>query len=149
MQRPSGGPKLAFEPDQGGHMKTIVLAYNDTDGSNAALERAAELAGFYGAKLVITSVIPVLVGAERVPKTGLELRKAEEKLAGLGLTTELVEAIGEIGEAIVEVAESRGADLIVIGTRELSQVERMLGHSVSETVQRRARCDVLIVHPRR
>jgi nucleotide-binding universal stress UspA family protein len=140
---------LAFESDQGGHMKTIVLAYNDTDGSNAALERASELAGFYGAKLVITSVIPVLVGAEKVPETGLELRKAEEKLAGLGLKTELVEAIGEIGEAIVEVAESRGADLIVIGTRELSQVERMLGHSVSESVQRRARCDVLIVHPSR
>lgn len=130
-------------------MKTIVLAYNDTDGSNAALERASELARFYEAKLVITSVIPVLVGAEKVPETGLELRKAEEKLAGLGLRTELVEAIGEIGEAIVEVAESRGADLIVIGTRELSQVERMLGHSVSESVQRRARCDVLIVHPRR
>jgi nucleotide-binding universal stress UspA family protein len=140
---------LAFESDQGGHMKTIVLAYNDTDGSNAALERASELARFYEAKLVITSVIPVLVGAEKVPETGLELRKAEEKIAGLGLKTELVEAIGEIGEAIVEVAESRGAELIVIGTRELSQVERMLGHSVSESVQRRARCDVLIVHPRR
>jgi nucleotide-binding universal stress UspA family protein len=130
-------------------MKTIVLAYNDTDGSNAALDRAAELARFYGAKLVITSVQPVLVGAERVPEPGPELRKAETKLEGLGLKTELVEAIGEIGEAIVEVAESRGADLIVIGTRELSQVERMLGHSVSESVQRRARCDVLIVHPQR
>jgi nucleotide-binding universal stress UspA family protein len=149
MPRPAGTSKLAFESDEGGQVKTIVLAYNDTDGSNAALERASELARFYEAKLVITSVIPVLVGAEKVPETGLELRKAEEKIAGLGLKTELVEAIGEIGEAIVEVAESRGAELIVIGTRELSQVERMLGHSVSESVQRRARCDVLIVHPRR
>lgn len=130
-------------------MKTIVLAYNDTDGSNAALDRAAELARFYGAKLVVTSVVPVLIGAERVPETGPELRKAQAKLESLGLKAELVEAIGDIGEAIVEVAESRGADLIVIGTRELSQVERMLGHSVSESVQRRARCDVLIVHPRR
>ncbi len=31
-------------------------------------------------------------------------------------------------------------------TRELSHVERLLGHSVSEGVQRMARCDVLIVH---
>ena len=130
-------------------MKTIVLAYNDTDSSNSALERAAELAGFYGAKLVVTSVVPVLVGAERVSAPGPELEKAEAKLGDLGVETELVEAVGEIGEAIIEVAESRGADLIVIGTRELSQVERMLGHSVSETVQRMARCDVLIVHPRR
>jgi len=130
-------------------MKTIVLAYNDTDSSNSALERAAELAGFYGAKLVVTSVVPVLVGAERMPAPGPELEKAKAKLGDLGVETELVEAVGEIGEAIIEVAESRGADLIVIGTRELSQVERMLGHSVSETVQRMARCDVLIVHPRR
>ena len=39
-----------------------------------------------------------------------------------------------------------GAGLIVLGTREPSQVERMLGHSVSESVQRMAHCDVLIVH---
>jgi nucleotide-binding universal stress UspA family protein len=55
-------------------------------------------------------------------------------------------AIGEISEAIVQVAESRNVGLIVLGTREPSQVERMLGHSVSETVQRMAHCDVLIVH---
>jgi nucleotide-binding universal stress UspA family protein len=129
-------------------MNTIVVAYNDTDTSNRALERAAELAGFYGAKVVVTSVVPVLVGAERVPEPGPELQKAGAKLRELGLEAELLEAVGEIGEAIVEVAASRDADLIVIGTRELSQVERMLGHSVSESVQRMARCDVLIVHPR-
>ena len=130
-------------------MKTIVLAYNDTEGSNRALERAAELTKFYGAKLVVTSIVPVLVGADRVPEPGPELEKAAALLRDSGIEPELVEAVGEIGEAIVEVAESRSADLIVIGTRELSQVERMLGHSVSEAVQRMAHCDVLIVHPRR
>lgn len=128
-------------------MKTIVLAYNDTEGSNRALERAAELAKLYGARIVATSVVPVLVGAERSADPGAELQKAEAQLREHGLEVELVEAVGEIGEAIIEVAESREADLIVIGTRELSQVERLLGHSVSETVQRMARCDVLIVHP--
>lgn len=46
----------------------------------------------------------------------------------------------------LEVAVRHGADLIVVGTREPSQVERLLGHSVSEAVQRMAHCDVLIVH---
>ena len=36
----------------------ILLAYNDTDVSNRALERAAELVKLYGAKLVVTSVTP-------------------------------------------------------------------------------------------
>lgn len=127
-------------------MTAIVLAYNDTPGSNRALERAAELAKFYDAKLVVTSIVPVLVGADRPQGPGEELRKADERLRELGIEPELVEAVGEIGEAIVEVAEAYDAGLIVVGTRELSQVERMLGHSVSETVQRMARCDVLIVH---
>lgn len=127
-------------------MTTIVLAYNDTAGSNRALERAAELAGFYDAKLVVTSVVPVLVGGDRPEGPGEELQKAGARLRELGIEAELVEAVGEIGEAIVEVAESRGAGLIIVGTRELSQVERLLGHSVSETVQRMAHCDVLIVH---
>ena len=127
-------------------MNTIVVAYNDTDSSARALDRAAELAGFYDAKLVVTSIVPVLVGGERRPAAGPELEHARAKLRELGLEAELVEAVGEISEAIVEVAESRGADLIVVGTGELSQVERLLGHSVSEGVQRMSHCDVLIVH---
>jgi nucleotide-binding universal stress UspA family protein len=127
-------------------MKTIVLGYNDTEASGRALERAAELARFYGANLIVTSVVPVLVGAEPSAGPGPELQVADARLREQGLEPELVEAVGEISEAIVEVAASREADLIVVGTREPSQVERLLGHSVSEGVQRMAHCDVLIVH---
>ena len=127
-------------------MNTILVAYNDTNDSDRALQRAAELAKFYEAKVVVTSVVPVLVGSELPDGPGPELALAGSKLRELGIEAELVEAAGEIAEAIVEVAESCGADLIVVGTRELSHVERMLGYSVSDSVQRRAHCDVLIVH---
>ena len=62
------------------------------------------------------------------------------------LDVELVEAVGDVAEAIVEVSLRYEVDLIVVGTRELGAIERLLGHSVSEGVQRMARCDVLIVH---
>lgn len=127
-------------------MKTIVLAYNDTPASNRALERAAELAGFYGARVVVTSVVPVLVGGEGPADGGAELARAKELLAGRGIEPDLVEAVGDPPEAIMQVADAHDADLIVLGTREPSQVERLLGHSVSEAVQRMAHCDVLIVH---
>jgi nucleotide-binding universal stress UspA family protein len=128
-------------------VKTIVVAYNDTNDSDRALERAAELAGFYDAKVVVTSVVPVMVGGALPEGSGPELQHADALLRKRGIEAELVEAAGEIADAIVEVAELHGADLIVLGTRELSHVERMLGYSVSESVQRKARCDVLIVHP--
>ena len=127
-------------------MKKIVLAYNDTNDSDRALERTAELAKLYGAKVIVTSVVPVLVGGGPPTGPGLELQVAQTRLGELGIESEIVEAYGEISEAIVEVAERNAADLIVVGTRELSHVERMLGHSVSEGVERMARCDVLIVH---
>lgn len=127
-------------------MKTIVLAYNDTPASNRALERAAELAGFYNARVVVTSVVPVLVGGEGPADGGAELARAKELLAGRGIEPDLVEAVGDPPEAIMQVADAHDADLIVLGTREPSQVERLLGHSVSEAVQRMAHCDVLIVH---
>ena len=124
----------------------ILLAYNDTDASNRALERAAQLAKLYEAKLVVTSVTPVVVGDAPSMEPGPELRKADALLRERGIEPELVEAIGDIAQAVVDVAEKHGAGLVVIGTREPSQVERMLGHSVSEQVQRMAHCDVLIVH---
>ena len=124
----------------------IVLAYNDTEASNRALERAAQLATLYDAKLVVTSVTPVAVGTAPSMEPGAELQKAAALLREQGVEAELVEAIGDIASAIVEAAETHDAGLIVIGTREPSQVERMLGHSVSESVQRMAHCDVLICH---
>ena len=124
----------------------ILLAYNDTDASNRALERAAQLAKLYEAKLVVTSVTPLAIGSPPDMTPGPELQRADARLRENGIEAELVEAIGDIASAVVEVAEAHGAGLIVIGTREPSQVERMLGHSVSEQVQRMARCDVLICH---
>ena len=128
-------------------MNTILVAYNDTNDSDRALERAAELAGFYEAGVVVTSVVPVLVGGTPSGEPGPELQHAAALLRERGIEPKLVEAAGEVADAIVEVAAQHGADLIVLGTRELSHVERMLGYSVSESVQRKARCDVLIVHP--
>lgn len=124
----------------------ILLAFNDTDVSNRALERAAQLAKLFEAKLVVASVTPVAIGVAPDMTPGPELRKADALLRAEGVEAELVEAVGETALAIVEAADKYGAGLIVIGTREPSQVERMLGHSVSESVQRMAHCDVLICH---
>jgi nucleotide-binding universal stress UspA family protein len=124
----------------------ILLAYNDTDVSNRALERAAQLAKLYEAKLVVTSVTPVAIGESPDMAPGPELQRADTLLRERGVEAELVEAVGDIALALVEASERYGAGLIVLGTREPSQVERLLGHSVSEQVQRMARCDVLIVH---
>jgi len=125
-------------------VKAIVVGYNESEPSERALQRGVELARLYGARLVVTSVVPVLVPAHAVGE--LERSGLADKLAARGIEAEVVEGAGDPAEVICTVAEQQGADLIVVGTREPSLIERQLGHSVSEHVQRRAHCDVLIVH---
>ena len=127
-------------------MSTIVAGYDGSPSSQRALDRAAWLAKLTGSKLVVTSVVPVLIGGVPSSEPGEELQEAAAAARAHDVEPELVEAIGDPAQAITEVAEMHDADLIVVGTREPSLVERALGWSVSEKVQRRAHCDVLIVH---
>ena len=137
-------------------MKTIVVGYDDTDPAKRALERAADLAQAFGSTLIVTSVAPVLVPTPRAagaidptdpPAQHIdELAHARTYLEGRGIQAEFVGGVGDPAETIVDLAEQRQATLIVVGTREPSLLERVLGQSVSAGVARRAHCDVLIVH---
>lgn len=137
-------------------MKKIVVGYDDTDGAKRALERAAELAKAFGSELIVTSVVPtsVSIGRSAGPidptdppaKHAEELARAKAYLDGEGLSAELAPAIGDPADAIAELAQERGADLIVVGTREPNVLQRLLGQSVSEAVSHKAHTDVLIVH---
>lgn len=68
--------------------------------------------------------------------------------AGFDATPLAVEAVGPVWQAIVDVARERDVDLIVIGARGLSGMQRALLGSVSERVTRHADRPVLVMHPR-
>jgi nucleotide-binding universal stress UspA family protein len=137
-------------------MKTIVLGYDGTEASQRALERAAAIAMAFGSSVIVTSVSTRLGGAVHGGGSGdpadppeaheALLDGATKVLADRGVQAESVLGMGDTAEAIVELAHQRDADLIVVGTREPGFFERLLGHSVSGSVQRQAHCDVLIVH---
>lgn len=137
-------------------MKTIVVGFDATEAAQRALERSAELAEALGAKLIVTSVAPVLVptshGTGAIDPTetpadhDAQLEQARASLADRPVQAEFQPAVGEPADAIIQVAHQNAADLIVVGTREPSFVQRVLGQSVSQAVSRHADCDVLIVH---
>jgi nucleotide-binding universal stress UspA family protein len=137
-------------------MKKIVLGYDDTEPSKHALERTAELAKAFKSEIIVTSVAPIAVSAGRSmgaidvtdppERHKEELAHAREYLEGQGLQATYQAAIGFPADAIVDLANEQGADMIVVGTREPGFVQRLLGQSVSDSVAHHAHCDVLIVH---
>jgi nucleotide-binding universal stress UspA family protein len=72
----------------------------------------------------------------------LERAQATGEAAGLRVSTH--SASGSPSEAILDVAESNGADLIVVGNRGMKGARRILG-SVPNNVAHHADCAVLIV----
>ena len=74
------------------------------------------------------------------------LERARTTLAGRRLEADYVARIGDPAETLLEVAEKRDADLVVVGSREHGFVERLLAPPVEETVARHAERDVLLVH---
>ena len=156
-----------------GTPKTIVVGYDGTSPAELALRRAAEYARAFAAKVVVVSVAapqPLAeVGApgafglmpyaaypvgdrdqvvERDERLWEQHRERVHALfADADLQVEFAGVAGEPAQELVDAAGQRQAELIIVGTRDPGFLERLFGGSVSQDVARRARCDVLVVHP--
>lgn len=79
-------------------------------------------------------------------KEGLELLKTyTEKATAAGVQTEFSQNSGNTGRTICEMAQTWGADLIVIGRRGHSGLNELILGSVSNYVLHHAHCSVLTV----
>jgi nucleotide-binding universal stress UspA family protein len=130
----------------------IVVGYDGSDGAKRALDRAVTLARDDG-KIV------VVAAAESHARTGItegahldpseierrrsDLDKAKALLSERGVDVETIEAQGDPGDVIVE--RAKDADLVVVGSRGLNPLQRLLLGSVSSKVVHRAESDVLVV----
>jgi nucleotide-binding universal stress UspA family protein len=126
-------------------VQTILVAYDDP--SSQTLARAADYAADLGATLIVTNVAPPkdsTPDAERLAAERLE--QARSVLEQRGLEAELVPTKGTPADAIVRLAQERGVDLIVVGSRHKRFFERLVEGSVNQDVLRRAGCDVLVVY---
>jgi nucleotide-binding universal stress UspA family protein len=133
-------------------MKHILVGFDGSTNALRALEEALDI-GSADTRITVVAaaqapappdrVLPA--GAEGLEERRRELEDARRRLAELGRDAELVAVAGAPADVLVEEAEKRGADLIVVGWRGLSGAERLVMGSVSSKVARTAPCSVLIV----
>jgi nucleotide-binding universal stress UspA family protein len=140
----------------------IVVGTDGSDTAAEAVRQATELARLTGAALEIVSAFePVpqerlreeasevpgdvahAVGPREDVNATLENASGPARQAGVEVTTHPRE--GDPADAILDVAEERKADLIVVGNKGMTGAARFLLGSVPNKVSHHAPCGVYIV----
>ena len=135
--------------------KKILVAYDGSESAAAAFRFALELAKRFGAGLTVLSVAQLPEPAAMVESTAVlesatehyeqdfERFRADGRAAGVDVQTRVV--VGHAAEQVVHHAAEEQADLIVMGHRGKSLIQRWLLGSVSKRVITYAPCSVTIV----
>lgn len=133
-------------------MKRILVAYDGTPAADTALTTTVILAKALNAEVGVVSVVPVHPGRTPVdpwddrPVHTEQLQRACRALAKEGIEPVLIEPAGDPAIAIEEEAERGNYDTIVVGSRGMGAVGRLLQGSVSEHVATHAKTTVVIAH---
>jgi nucleotide-binding universal stress UspA family protein len=139
--------------------KVVVVGTDGSPGASKALEAAAEVARSLGARLHVVTAYQVSaaglgqVSSAPIVDAGALYAAAQETATAVGeraiaaygegveIETHVVNA--DAANAILETARAVGADLVVVGSRGMKGVRRVLG-SVPNSVAHAADCAVLI-----
>lgn len=131
-------------------MKKILLAYDGGEPAKRALEQTIELARKFDAQVGVISVVPVHPGRAPIDPWddrtvhAEELLEARRLLREVGIEAELLEPGGDPAQLIESLADERGYDTIVVGSRGLNALTRMLQGSVSDHVATHAHATVVV-----
>jgi len=142
-------------------LSKILVGLDGSEFSLKALQFAIDLAKKYQSHLVLVHVVMRQIYAINPPEAGvlagtaivreLEedgraiLSKGEETVRTQGVPAETRLKQGVPAEELLRTASDEKVDLIVLGSRGLSQVKAFFLGSVSDKVSHHAKCPTLIV----
>ncbi len=139
----------------------IVVGTDGSETADEAVRKAAELARSVSATLEIVSAYEP-VAPSRLREEAVDVPKDVEwtvnpredvdhtlgnagTLVGEGVEVKLHARQGDPADAIIDVAEEVGADLIIVGNKGMTGARRFLLGSVPNKISHHAPCAVLII----
>jgi nucleotide-binding universal stress UspA family protein len=142
--------------------QSIVVGTDGSQTAGEAVREAIELAKEIGATIELVSAYEPVSNerlreeARQVPPdmqwmvnaradVDATLLAAAEHAEGAGVKVNTYAREGDPADAILDVAEERGADLIVVGNKGMTGAKRFLLGSVPNKVSHHAPCSVLII----
>ena len=143
-------------------ISSIVVGTDGSETARKAVKEAVDLAKQVGARVDLVSAyepvsnqrlreearqVPADLEWMVNPREDVEatLRDAAEEVEAAGVKVEIFAREGDPADAILDVAEERGSDLIVVGNKGMTGAKRFLLGSVPNKVSHHAPCSVLIV----
>jgi nucleotide-binding universal stress UspA family protein len=138
----------------------ILVAIDCSENSSRAVDAAIDLAKKSNAAVFLITVVhnPVYAYSEQGAPVQQPVDKArtdaegflkaavsKAEVQGLKVRGEIIENVTSVVDAIADYAEEWKVELIVVGTRGLSGLKKMLLGSVSAALISRAPCSVLVV----
>jgi nucleotide-binding universal stress UspA family protein len=147
--------------DRSATFRHILCPMDFSTGSLNALALAGAVARAHGARLTALHVRPLAMPGPETPTVGFDapvrprefdavrqqLTAAARDIVGTRVDFEAAVTAGEPVHNILDCANTRATDLLVMGTHGTSGFQRLLLGSVTEKVLRRASCAVLTVPP--
>jgi nucleotide-binding universal stress UspA family protein len=141
---------------------SIVVGTDGSETANEAVRQATGLAKAVGATIDLVSAYEPVSSArlreeaQQVPKdmewmvnpredVDATLKAAAEQIDEAGVEAQTFAREGDPADAILDVAEERGSDLIVVGNKGMTGAKRFLLGSVPNKVSHHAPCSVLII----
>ena len=142
--------------------EAIVVGTDGSDTAKKAVQQAAELAKQGGGELhIVMSAQAVPESRLRSERAGVpddvahtvgptedteaDLKEAAESFESSGIKVHTHAKTGDPADAIIDVAESNGADLIVVGNKGMTGAKRFFLGAVPNKISHHAPCSVLIV----
>jgi len=153
------------------YFQKVLVPVDGSRPSLAAVEVAADLAGKFDSEVTVIHVVPHEVRHPYAPQgykpsrmpepvekelQGIFLQKGEDALGeakalfkaeNVAVDT-MLEEFADPAETILDVAQEKKSDLIVMGNRGSSEIEDLELGGVAEKVSRHAKCPVLVVKKR-